>query len=163
VGEGRGEGELGEWASVGEVGGVRVGCRCLTKKIVFNKKNKKEVEKKFLWTPPSGLKSLYIGRGWEWGWEEQKMSGSWCMEWKEQMRAIALKEVLCKYGLEKDQEVLRVMGVADVGDIAWMSAEEMMDARLTGSFEQYVAMQEGEFAEVDEGVREAQPSDFGPQ
>jgi hypothetical protein len=83
------------------------------------------------------------------------------MEWKEQMRAIALKEVLCKYGLEKDQEVLRVMGVADVEDIAWMSAEEMMDARLTGSFEQYVAMQEGEFAEDGEEVRADQPGDFG--
>ena len=76
-------------------------------------------------------------------------------------RATELKEVLVKYGLEKDQEVLRVMGVADVGDIAWMSAEEMRDARLTGSFEQYVAMQEGEYAEDGEEVRADQPGDFG--
>ena len=74
-----------------------------------------------------------------------------------------LKEVLRQYGLEKDQQALWAVGVRQVDDIPWMSEAEMRDARLTGSFEQYVAMQEGEFAEDDEGVREAQPGDFGPR
>ena len=37
------------------------------------------------------------------------------------------------------------MGFHQTDDIPWMSPEEMRDARLTGSFKQYVAMQEGEF------------------
>ena len=76
---------------------------------------------------------------------------------------MALKEVLCKYGLEKDQQALWSIGVRKVEDIAWMSEVEMRDARLTGSFEQYVAMREGEFAEDDEEVWAAQTGDFGPQ
>ena len=84
------------------------------------------------------------------------------MEWAENA-SMALKEVLCKYVLEKDQQALWAVGVRQVDDIAWMSENEMRDTRLTGSFEQYVAMQEGEYAEDDEGVCEAQPSDFGPQ
>jgi hypothetical protein len=57
-----------------------------------------------------------------------------------------LKEVLVKYRLVADLETLWGMGFS-TDDIAWMSAEEMgADARLTGSFEQYLAMQEGEFA-----------------
>ena len=78
-------------------------------------------------------------------------------------RAKELNEVLCKYGLEKDQKALWAVGVRNVDDIAWMSEAEMRDARLTGSFEQYVAMQEGEYAEDDEEVRAAQPGDFGAQ
>ena len=57
-----------------------------------------------------------------------------------------LRELLCKYGLEADVEALWAMGLQYTSDIPWMSAEEMRDARLTGTFEQYVAMQEGEFA-----------------
>ena len=95
-------------------------------------------------------------------WREERMYRFSSIELAENA-AKELKEVLCKYGLEKDQEVLRVMGVTDVGDVAWMSEEEMRDGRLTGSFEQYVAMQEGEYAEDDEEVRAAQPGDFGPQ
>ncbi len=62
------------------------------------------------------------------------------------VRKEELKEVLVKYGLGADLEALWGMGFR-MDDIAWMSAQEMgNDARLTGSFEQYVAMQEGEFA-----------------
>ena len=78
-------------------------------------------------------------------------------------RAMELKEVLVQYGLEKDQQALWAVGVRKVDDIPWMTEAQMRDGRLTGSFEEYVAMQEGEFAEDDEGVREAQPGDFGPQ
>jgi len=56
-----------------------------------------------------------------------------------------LKEVLVKYGLGADLETLWDMGFS-TDDIPWMSAEEMSDARLTGTFEQYLAMQKGEFA-----------------
>ena len=56
-----------------------------------------------------------------------------------------LRVLLCKYGLEADLEALWAMGFHQTDDIPWMSAEEMRDARLTGSFKQYVAMQEGEF------------------
>jgi hypothetical protein len=115
-----------------------------------------------VWTPPSGRERLYIGRGLEWVGREETMYGFWSIEWAENT-AKDLKEVLCQYGLEKDQQALWAVGVRKVDDIAWMSEAQMRDARLTGSFEQYVAMQEGEFAEDDEGVREAQPSDFGPQ
>lgn len=38
--------------------------------------------------------------------------------------AAALKEVMCKYGLQVDQQVLWELGVRGVDDIAWMSAEE---------------------------------------
>ena len=65
---------------------------------------------------------------------------------RDRERKQELREVLVKYGLESDLEALWGMGFR-TGDIAWMSAAEMRDdARLTGSFEQYVAMQEGEFA-----------------
>ena len=60
---------------------------------------------------------------------------------KEELRAL-----LCKYGLEADLEALWAMGFHQTSDIPWMTAEDMTDARLTGSFKQYVAMQEGEFA-----------------
>jgi hypothetical protein len=73
------------------------------------------------------------------------MSWSWSIEWAE-TRAQVLKEVLCKYGLEQDEQALWALGVRDVDDIAWMSEAEMRDGRLTGRFEQYVAMQEGEYA-----------------
>ena len=56
-----------------------------------------------------------------------------------------LRVLLCKYGLEADLEALWAMGLCDTDDIPWMTACEMRDARLTGSVEQYVAMQEGEF------------------
>ena len=57
-----------------------------------------------------------------------------------------LREVLVKYGLEADLETLWDMGFR-TDDSPWMSAEEMRDdVRLTGSFEEYVAMQGGEFA-----------------
>ncbi len=82
------------------------------------------------------------------------------MEWTENA-AKELKEVLCKYGLEKDQQTLWVVGVRKVDDIVWMSSEQMRDARLTGRFEQYVAMQAGEYAEDGEEVRADQPGDFG--
>jgi hypothetical protein len=38
------------------------------------------------------------------------------------------------------------MGLRDTDDIPWMSAEDMSDPRLTDTFQQYVAMQAGEFA-----------------
>ncbi len=64
-------------------------------------------------------------------------------EMTDRERKQELKEVLVKYGLGADLETLWGMGFS-THDIAWMSAEEMGgDARLTGSFEQYVAMQEG--------------------
>ena len=55
-----------------------------------------------------------------------------------------LKDVLVKYGLGVDLDALWGMGFR-TDDIPWMSTEEMKDARLRGSFEQYVAMQEGEY------------------
>ena len=64
-----------------------------------------------------------------------------------------LGEVLCKYGLQADLEVLWEMGLRDVEDIpwmtgcdAWMKVGEMRDKRLQGTAAQYIAMQEGEFA-----------------
>ena len=87
---------------------------------------------------------------------------SWNIQWAE-ARAIALKEVLCNYGLEKDQQALWAIGVRQVDDIPWMTAADMRDPRLTGTVTQYVAMQEGEYAEDDEQVRADQPGDFGPQ
>ena len=84
------------------------------------------------------------------------------IQWAE-ASAIALKEVLCKYGLEKDQQALWAIGVRNVDDIPCMTAEDMRDPRLTGTVAQYVAMQEGEHAEDDEQVRADQPRDFGPQ
>ena len=87
---------------------------------------------------------------------------SWNIQWAEE-RAITLKEVLCKYGLEKDQQALWAIGVSHVDDIPWMSADAMRDPRLTGILAQYVAMQEGESAEDDPEVRTAQSGDFGPQ
>lgn len=80
---------------------------------------------------------------WGWWWEEQIMYNS--IELAENA-AMELKEVLRKYGLEKDQQALWALGVRHVDDIAWMSEAEMRDGRLTGRFEQYVAMQEGEHA-----------------
>jgi hypothetical protein len=57
-----------------------------------------------------------------------------------------LRSVLRKYGLSSDLETLYIIGLRDTDDIPWMSAEDMSDPRLTGTFEQYVAMQEGEHA-----------------
>ena len=110
--------------------------------------------------PPSGRERLYIGRGGVVGREIMYRFSSTELA---ENAAKELKEVLCKYGLEKDQKALWAVGVRNVDDIAWMSEVEMRDARLTGSFEQYVAMQEGEYAEDDEEVRAAQPGDFGAQ
>ena len=87
---------------------------------------------------------------------------SWKIQWAE-ASAIALKEVLCNYGLEKDQQALWAIGVRNVDDIPCMTADDMRDPRLTGTVAQYVAMQEGEYAEDDEEVRASQPGDFGPQ
>ena len=87
---------------------------------------------------------------------------SWNIQWAE-ASAIALKEVLCNYGLEKDQQSLWAIGVRHVDDIPCMTADDMRDPRLTGTVAQYVAMQEGEYAEDDAEVRAAQPGDFGPQ
>ena len=57
-----------------------------------------------------------------------------------------LRSVLLKYGLELDLETLLTTSLLrSTDDIPWMSAEEMSDPRLTGTFEQYVAMQSGEF------------------
>jgi hypothetical protein len=39
----------------------------------------------------------------------------------------------------------------------------MRDPRLTGTVEQYLAMQEGEYAEDDEEVRACPPGNFGQQ
>ncbi len=113
-------------------------------------------------TPPSGRERLYIGRGWEWVGREETMYRFCSIELAENA-AKDLKEVLCQYGLEKDQQALWAVGVRHVDDIPWMSEAQMRDARLTGSFEQYVAMQEGEFAEDGEEVRADQPGDFGPR
>ncbi len=119
---------------------------------MFNKKIKKEVDLCWLFgvfwldplfgvDPPLGAeKAIYMWGGW---WEEQRMYGS--IELAENA-AMELKEVLCKYGLEKDQQALWAVGVREVDHIPWMSEVEMRDARLTGTFEQYVAMQEGEHA-----------------
>ena len=53
-----------------------------------------------------------------------------------------LRSVLLKYGLELDLETLMTTSLLrSTDDIPWMSAEEMSDPRLTGTFEQYVAMQ----------------------
>jgi hypothetical protein len=82
--------------------------------------------------------------------------------WAEE-RALALKEVLCGYGLEQDQNVLYALGVEQVSDIPWMSAMDMRDPRLKGTAAQYLAMQQGEYAEDDADVRACQPGDFGPQ
>jgi hypothetical protein len=57
-----------------------------------------------------------------------------------------LRAVLRKYGLEPDLETLWTTSLRDTDDIPWMSAEDMSDPRLTGTFDQYVAMQAGEFA-----------------
>ena len=57
-----------------------------------------------------------------------------------------LHSVLLKYGLELDLETLWTTSLRSTDDIPWMSAEEMSDPRLTGTFQQYVAMQSGEFA-----------------
>jgi hypothetical protein len=57
-----------------------------------------------------------------------------------------LLSVLRKYGLEPDLETLYIIGLRDTDDIPWMSAEDMSDPRLTGTFEQYTTMQAGEFA-----------------
>ena len=70
----------------------------------------------------------------------------------EQMEA--LRAVLCKYGLEADLGAVWAMGVRE-GDVAWwvMTAEEMLENGLTGSAEQYAAMQQGEYVvePADEG------------
>ena len=76
-------------------------------------------------------------------------------------RATELKEVLVKYGLEKDQQALWAVGVRKVDDIAWMSEAQMRDGRLSGSVEEYVAMQVGESAADGEEGRADQPGDFG--
>jgi hypothetical protein len=57
-----------------------------------------------------------------------------------------LRAVLRQYGLEPDLETLHIIGLRDTDDIPWMSAEDMSDPRLTGTFDQYLAMQAGEFA-----------------
>jgi hypothetical protein len=76
------------------------------------------------------------------------------MDAMEMERMEALRAVLCKYGLEVDFSALWAMGVRE-GDVAWlvMTAEEMLENGLTGSAEQYVAMQQGEYVSepADEG------------
>ncbi len=57
-----------------------------------------------------------------------------------------LRSILRKYGLELDLDTLWTTSLRSPDDIPWMSAEEMSDPRLTGTFQQYVAMQSGEFA-----------------
>ncbi len=52
--------------------------------------------------------------------------------------------MLHKYGLEFDLETLWTTSLRSPDDIPWMSSEEMRDPRLTGTFEQYVSMQERE-------------------
>ena len=69
------------------------------------------------------------------------MSWTWTIEWEEE-RALDVKEVLCKYGLEKDQQALYALGVHCVSDIPWITTDVMRDPRLTGTVEQYLAMQE---------------------
>ena len=71
----------------------------------------------------------------------------------ERARKEELREVLCKYGLQADLEVVWDMGLRDVEDIPWMTFDdpwmtdgEMRDKRLRGTAAQYIAMQEGEFA-----------------
>jgi hypothetical protein len=65
---------------------------------------------------------------------------------RDRVRKDELRAVLRKYGLEPDLETLWTTSLRDTDDIPWMSAEDMRDPRLTGTFEQYVAMQAGEFA-----------------
>ena len=65
---------------------------------------------------------------------------------RDRVRKEELLSVLRKYGLEPDLETLYIIGLRSPDDIPWMSAEDMRDPRLTGTFEQYVAMQAGEFA-----------------
>ena len=65
---------------------------------------------------------------------------------RERARMEELRIVLCKYSLEADLEALWAMGLRDTDDIPWMTACDMRHPTLKGSVEQYVAMQEGEFA-----------------
>ena len=65
---------------------------------------------------------------------------------RDRARKEELRSVLRKYGLELDLETLWATSVRSTDDIPWMSAEDMKDPRLTGTFQQYVAMQSGEFA-----------------
>ena len=65
---------------------------------------------------------------------------------RDRVRKDELRSVLRKYGLSSDLETLCIMGLRDTDDIPWMSAEDMSDPRLTGTFQQYAAMQAGEFA-----------------
>jgi hypothetical protein len=81
------------------------------------------------------------------------------IEWIEQ-RAVAVKEVLSKYGLEMDQQALYALGVHSVDDIPWLNATDLLDPQLKGTPAQYKAMQEGEYAQDDEQVRLDQPGDF---
>ncbi len=110
--------------------------------------------------PPLGAGAAIYMERW-WVLREQRMVRV-SVDVLAQRRFAELREVLVKYGLEQDQQALWAVGVRHVDDIPWMSEEMMRDARLTGSFEQYVAMQEGEFAEDGAQVRADQPGDFGP-
>ena len=65
---------------------------------------------------------------------------------RDRVRKDELRAVLRKYGLEPDLETLHIIGLRSPDDIPWMSAEDMSDPRLTGTFEQYTTMQAGEFA-----------------
>ena len=81
---------------------------------MFNKKIKKEVDFVLFRPPPSGRERLYIGRvGWS---GERRMYRFSSIELAER-RAKELKEVLCKYGLEKDQEAMWSVGVRNVDDV----------------------------------------------
>jgi hypothetical protein len=71
-----------------------------------------------------------------------------------------VKEVLCKYGLEKDQQALYALGVHSVSDIPWITADDLLDPRLKGTPAQYLAMQEGEYVE-DTGETSQYPMHLG--
>ena len=64
---------------------------------------------------------------------------------RDRARKEELRSVLRKHGLELDLETLWATSVRSTDDIPWMSAEDMSDPRLTGTFQQYVAMQSAEF------------------